>query len=169
MTNIYFYKRVETEEAKNFYKLRITALRTDPDAFVATLEEEQQLTTEDIEHYLKKNYVLGAYTKSNELIGVLVFMEQDRKKFSHIGILGGMYVHNDHRRYGIARQLIEKMITYLRERHKNLYGLQLKVVTNNIPAIRLYESFGFSIWATEKNALKHNKIFFDQHHMMFYF
>ena len=143
MTNSYSYKRVHPDEAKEFFDLRMVALKTDPDAFVATMEEEQKLTKEDIQYYLKKNYVLGAYASTNELIGVLVFMEQERQKFSHIGILGGMYVHKNSRRYGIARELIQRMIVYLREHHKNLYGLQLKVVTTNIPAIRLYESFGF--------------------------
>ena len=169
MTNSYSYKRVQPNEAKEFFDLRMVALKTDPDAFVATLEEEQKLSLEDVQHYLNKNYVLGAYARTNELVGVLVFMEQERQKFSHIGILGGMYVHKNFRRYGIARELIQRMIVYLREHHKKLYGLQLKVITSNFPAIRLYEDFGFSIWATEKNALQSEDIFFDQHHMMFYF
>lgn len=161
----YLLRKVRPTEARQFFQLRLHALKTDPDSFVATTEEEKQLSPEDVKKYLTRNYVLGAFTSKNELIGTLVYMEQERQKFKHIGILGGMYVHPNYRRCGMGKQLVATMLGNLKK-IDHLYSLQLKVVTDNLPAIRLYESFGFSVWATEKNALLHHGNFFDQHHMM---
>ena len=160
----YTLRKVRTNEAQKFFAMRILALQKDPEAFVATLEEEQAMTTSEVEKYLIKNYVLGAFTQEDELIGTLVYMEQERQKFQHIGILGGMFVHPTHRGRGLARKLLGEMLQKLRKLD-HLYSLQLKVITENVPAIRLYESAGFAVWATEKNALLHEGKFVDQHHM----
>lgn len=162
MAETYVFRKVTACESRELAALRLHALHTDADCFVATLEEEQQL---DVENYLQKNYVLGVFNEKNTLIGTLVYMEQERQKFKHIGILGGMYVHPQYRNLGLGKKLIEEMLKILRK-FDHLYGLQLKVVTNNQTAIGLYKTLGFSIWATEKNALFHNGNFFDQHHMM---
>lgn len=162
--HLYTLRKVQKQEAQKFFAMRMLALQTDADAFVATLDEEKAMTTADVENYLSKNYVLGVFTENDELIGTLVYMEQERQKFKHIGILGGMYVHPDHRGSGLARKLLVEMLQILKK-FDHLYALQLKVVTTNQPAIRLYESSGFKIWATEKNALFHHNGFFDQHHM----
>lgn len=50
-------------------------------------------------------------------------------------------VHPDYRRQGIARELVNRLVTALAER-KN-YSLALEVRQSNAPAIALYESLGF--------------------------
>ncbi len=50
-------------------------------------------------------------------------------------------VHPDYRRRGIARELVNRLVTALAER-KN-YSLALEVRQSNAPAIALYESLGF--------------------------
>ncbi len=164
MRDSYLVRKVTVGDHEQFFSLKLHALRTDPDSFVATMEEEERMTPEDVQQYLSRHYVLGAFTKNGELVGTLVFMEQERRKFKHIGILGGMYVHPSHRGRGLAKKLLAVMLENLKK-NGHLYALQLKVVTTNDPAIRLYESFGFSVWATEKNGLFHDGVFFDQHHM----
>jgi len=168
MNEPYILRKIRTSEARQFLDLRLMALHTDPDAFVATLEEEQQLSLKDVERYLEKHYVLGAFTKNGELAGTLVYMEQERQKFKHIGILGGMYVLPQYRGGGIGKKLLTVMLQNLKK-IGHLYALQLKVVTTNVPAVHLYKSLGFSIWATEKNGLSHGGNFYDQHHMMLQF
>ncbi len=168
MNQKFSLRKIGPKEAPQFFQLRLLALKTDPNAFVAILEEEEQLSPADVENYLRKNYVIGAFTQNNQLLGTLVYMEQERQKFKHIGILGGMYVHPEFRGCGIGKKLLASMLQNL-QKIGHLYSLQLKVVTDNLPAIRLYESAGFSIWATEKNALLHGGNFFDQHHMALQF
>lgn len=168
MSQAYTIRKIRLCEADKFMAVRRHALETDPDAFLATLYEEHQLTEDDLKNYLVKHYVLGAFTPDQKLVGTLAYMEQGWQKFKHIGILGGMYVDPSHRGRGIGRKLLTVMKKNL-ENLGHLSSLQLKVVTDNIPAIRLYESEGFSVWATEKNALCDKGRFFDQHHMAFHF
>ena len=129
----------------------------------STLEEEKNLPLGKFCDMLQKNYVLGAFA-GKRLIGMLIYMEQEKQKFRHIGILGGMYVDPAYRNLGIGRKLVKIMLRHLK-RLEHLRALQLKVVTTNLPAIHLYESFGFRSWAQEPNALQHKGRFFDQHHM----
>lgn len=168
MSQPYIIRKIRLSDADKFSKLRIRALRTDPNVFVMTLQEEQLLSSDEIVKYIVKNYVLGLFTRDDDLIGALVYMEQERQKFKHIGILGGMYVDPLYRGFGLGKKLLSTMLHNLKK-VSHLTALQLKVVTTNIPAIRLYESFGFSVWATEKKALLHDGNFFDQHHMMLSF
>ena len=186
MNQNYFFRKIGAADAREFFAMRMKALQTDPNSFVATMEEETAMTPADVEKYLTKNYVLGVFAQpeaklrgravrggwkaqdAGVLVGTLVFMEQERQKFKHIGILGGMYVHPEHRGKGLSRKLLQIMLKNL-QKYDHLYGLQLKVVTSNMPAISLYESAGFSTWATEKNALLHQGKFFDQHHMALQF
>ncbi len=168
MSQPYYIRKIRLSDAGKFSQMRIKALQTDPNVFAMTMEEERLLSSDDIVRYLMKNYVLGLFTHENDLIGALVYMEQERQKFKHIGILGGMYVDPLYRGFGLGKKLLSTMLHNLKK-VSHLYALQLKVVTTNIPAIRLYKSFGFSVWATEERALFHNGNFFDQHHMMLQF
>ena len=115
MKQDYTLRKIRADEAQQFFDLRVLGLRTDPQVFVATLDEELRLSLRDVENYLVKNYVLGAFDECGDLIGTLVYMEQERQKFKHIGILGGMYVHPQHRGFGLARKLLELMLVNLQK------------------------------------------------------
>ncbi len=154
--------RLEKQHAAAYKSLRIKALKTDPEAFLLTKEEETKLQLDDICHMIEKDYILGAFENS-KLVGAIRLIEQDPLKFKHIGIVGGLYVDFAHRQKGIAKMLVKGVIeyaTYIKKYH----ALQLKVVTKNLAAIRLYQSFQFQCWATEKNALQFNGECTDQHH-----
>jgi RimJ/RimL family protein N-acetyltransferase len=157
-------RRIQSQDTGQYQKLRLKALTTDPDAFLATMEEEKARNLESIEQQINSDHILGAFLE-DKLIGALSLIEQKPSKFNHIGILGGMYVDLEFRNLGIGRKLLEIMLDYVRSIPK-FYSLQLKVVTTNYPALRLYESFGFTCWATEKNALFHKGKYADQHHYM---
>jgi RimJ/RimL family protein N-acetyltransferase len=165
MIHAYTFRKVLPGEAAQFLRLRLEALRTDPDAFLTTLEEESRLSLREVEACLRKNYVLGVFSGRGALVGTLVYSEQPHQKFSHIGILGGMYIQPEHRGKGLGKKILAIMLDHL-EKFGHIYALQLKVVTGNLPAISLYRNFGFSVWATETNALFHEGKFFDQHHMV---
>ena len=50
---------------------------------------------------------------------------------------------------GFARQLLQNLIDYARKNH--IGSLTLEVRVSNLPAIRLYESFGFRVEGRRKN------------------
>ena len=158
----YRIERILIKDAQQYKNLRERALETDPEAFLLTPIEEKRLETEDIIKMLEKDYILGVY-EQNKLIGAIRLIEQEPIKFKHIGIVGGMYIIPSHRKQGYGCKLLEKLLVYTRSTQK-FYALQLKVVTTNFAAIKLYESFSFRRWATEKNALKVDGTYADQYH-----
>lgn len=58
-------------------------------------------------------------------------------------------VHPSHRRRGVARLLMEKVIIYLK--HERVHRLFLEVSVENEPALSFYRSFHFEITGTRKN------------------
>lgn len=158
-------RQLVPEDAAQYKDLRVKALQTDADAFLMTMPEENDFDLDHVKKKIETDYALGAFDQE-KLVGSLLLIRQVPLKFRHIGILGGMYVDPAYRNKGIGRQLIEAMLKYIKTL-PDVYSLQLKVVTDNIPALNLYESFGFKTWAAEKNALKDGERFLDQFHMMY--
>ena len=83
----------------------------------------------------------------NEVIGHLglhTFPNAPRRR--HIGQIG-MAVRDDWQGTGVGAALMQAAID-LADQWLNLTRLELEVYTDNAPAIRLYEKFGFSIEGT---------------------
>jgi ribosomal protein S18 acetylase RimI-like enzyme len=78
--------------------------------------------------------------------------EQSPKR-RHIALIVGMYVHQDHRRAGIAPLLLDAAQKGLAELG-GLEQLQLSVTAGNEPALALYEQAGFEVYGREPAALK---------------
>ncbi|MBE7010287.1 MAG: ribosomal-protein-alanine N-acetyltransferase [Ruminococcaceae bacterium] len=62
-------------------------------------------------------------------------------KIADEGHITNVAVHPDHRRRGLAQQLIQSFLNWGKEEHLSL--LTLEVREHNLAAIRLYEGFGF--------------------------
>ncbi len=61
-----------------------------------------------------------------------------------IGYVKRVVVHPDYRRHGLARSLMEHIITYART-ELGLNALDLHVWEGNAPAVKLYETLGFEL------------------------
>jgi putative acetyltransferase len=83
----------------------------------------------------------------NEVIGQLslnTFPTRPRRR--HVGQIG-MAVRDDWQGKGVGTALM-KAVVDLSDNWLNLIRLELEVYTDNVPAIRLYEKFGFAIEGT---------------------
>ena len=83
----------------------------------------------------------------NEVVGQLAlntFSTRPRRR--HVGQIG-MAVRDDWQGKGVGTALIEAAID-LSDNWLNLTRLELEVYTDNVPAIRLYERFGFAVEGT---------------------
>lgn len=70
---------------------------------------------------------------------------------ARVGYIKRVIVHPQYRKLGLARQLMQYIITYAQvEQH--LDALDLHVWESNVPAIRLYEALGFK--------LQHHELYF---------
>jgi ribosomal protein S18 acetylase RimI-like enzyme len=70
-----------------------------------------------------------------------------------------MYVDPIYSRRGIAKTLIQTAINKANE--DKIERIRLSVNKNNIPAIRLYETFGFKIYGVEPRGLKIKNNYYD--------
>jgi RimJ/RimL family protein N-acetyltransferase len=132
-------------------------LADSPHAFSSTLETEQDQPLDRVAARLADDFVLGAF-RGPELLGVAGFYVQPKPKHRHKGILWGMYVRRQARGTGIGRMLVAAIVEHAR-RHVEL--LQLFVVSDNLPARRLYASLGFVEYGIERHATKYRGEYHD--------
>ena len=145
-------------DAESFRELRLEGLRLNPEAFGSTYDFEKDQPLERYTGWLTNSAVFGAYQNS-ELIGTASFTQLSGLKDCHKGLLRAMYVRPTVRRSGAGRQLVQAIIDHARQKVEQI---QLAVVSDNLPALRLYQSLGFRQYGLEKNALKHNGLYSDE-------
>jgi ribosomal protein S18 acetylase RimI-like enzyme len=136
---------LEPDRWWDFRCLRLDALRMDPDAFGARLEDEEvrpasywKARLRDAQ--LRQNAWLSFAEQNGKLVGMVgaFVIEQ-----SEDVMLIAMWVRPDVRGRGVARRLVQSQIDSVRSSRPDLSGMQLRVHTTQPVAIRLYESIGF--------------------------
>ena len=142
-------------DAESFRELRLEGLRLNPEAFGSTYDFEKDQPLTRYTGWLTNSTVFGAYQNSH-LIGTASFTQLSGLKDSHKGLLRAMYVRPAHRRSGAGRQLVQAVIETARQKVEQI---QLAVVSDNQPALRLYQTLGFRQYGLEPRALKHNGIY----------
>ncbi|WP_181349278.1 GNAT family N-acetyltransferase [Thalassobacillus sp. CUG 92003] len=158
------------QDAEAYIELRLEGLLYNPDAFITTYEETKQkpnLIDETAKRLQSdQSFTFGAF-EDGQLIGMITLVKQAHPKFQHKGSIVGMYVNAEHRRKGIGQAMFQNVMEQANE--LEIIKLQLSVVTENAPALRLYQSVGFQIYGTEHQAIKLGKQFLDEHHMVLFF
>jgi ribosomal protein S18 acetylase RimI-like enzyme len=150
-------RRLSRADAETFRAIRLEGLEQYPAAFSASFNEESNQPLSFFEDRLDKNFVLGA-ERQNRLVGVAGFYVQHSEKTRHRGILWGMYVREEARGNGIARQLVEGIMAHARQ---HVEEVALSVWAGNVAAIACYNSAGFSVTAQDARALKIGGAYFD--------
>lgn len=162
-------KNITPDEAEDYWSLRLEALRNNPEAFGATYEESVGISIETVQSRIGssiENYILGAYTESNSIVGMIGFKREQSIKTKHKGFLWGMYISPAYRNQGVGRSLLEEVL----RRSRILEGLEqinLCVVTSNKDARNLYIHSGFEVYGLEKDALIYKGKRFDEEHMVY--
>jgi RimJ/RimL family protein N-acetyltransferase len=151
-------RRVMPDEAKLYRRIRLEALRNNPEAFGSTFEREDAHTDDWFAERLATSDVLGGWYGA-DLVGVVGLRAQEGTKEAHKGLLWGMYVQPAFRSTGVAGRLVEALLELAKGR---VELVQLAVWDGNIAARRLYERFGFVTYGTEINALKQDGIYYDE-------
>jgi ribosomal protein S18 acetylase RimI-like enzyme len=150
-------RRLAPDDAALYRDIRLDGLAESPDAFSSTLEAEEDRPLDAFAERLADSYVVGAFSGSH-LAGVAGFYVQAGPKHAHKGMLWGMYVRPEYRGLGVGQMLVEAIIDHARER---VELLQLFVVSDNLPARRLYEGLGFVEYGVEWHATKHRGHYHD--------
>ncbi len=77
----------------------------------------------------------------DEVVGFCDILPNPAKGFTHVGRLG-MGVRFEWRRQGIGRRMLDACLSLARK--AGIEKVELEVFSDNVGAIRLYDSFGFS-------------------------
>ena len=89
---------------------------------------------------------------NNQIIGLLFFVANSKKKNSHTGEFG-VSVHPEFQGINVGRILVEALLAWARENSK-IEKIYLNVFDTNRPAIKLYEDLGFMVEARHVKAVK---------------
>ncbi|MGF1480165.1 MAG: GNAT family N-acetyltransferase [Cyanophyceae cyanobacterium] len=153
--------------------LRLQALKESPTAFGSSYEQEACLPLTDFATRLRPHDdpasgIFGAFSNSNQPIGMLGFSRESRPKRAHVGSLWSMYVLPEFRRRGVGAALLDQALSHAR----HLGGLRqivLTVTANNLAACSLYRSRGFERFGLELDALFIDGTYFDEEHLALHF
>lgn len=151
-------RRLETADAAVYRAIRLEGLERHPEAFGAAFEEEALHPLAWFEARLASSAVFGAWD-GGALLGIAGLGVQGSAKQAHKGFLWGMYVRKGARGRGIGTALVEAVLDHARGRVEHV---DLRVVTVNETARRLYERHGFTAYGTERHALKIGDRYFDE-------
>ena len=155
-------RQLTASDVELLREIRLEGLRLNPEAFGSSFEDEQFAPLDKYLGWLANSQVFGAFDGSH-IVGIAAFGTFTGRKDSHKGWLRAMYVRPTFRRgSGASRLLVQAVIDAARPR---VELIQLSVVSDNLPALRLYQSFGFVQYGLEKHALKQNGRYFDEIHM----
>lgn len=124
---------------ETFKSVRLRALSDTPDAFGSTLEKELGYTKDDWRKRLERTdcSTFIAVSKENKPIGLITAGPYDE-----VGGLFAMWVDPSVRNKGVGGGLVDAVILWAKE---NDFGqLLLDVADDNLSAIQLYKSKGFS-------------------------
>ncbi len=156
------------EDAAEWSRLRLEALKGDPEAFSSSVEQHQTLTLDDIRRRLgagaRDSFVVGAFV-ADTLVGMAGFVREVGPKSQHKGRIWGVYVAPGQRKQGVARTMF-KMIF---ERARAIEGLErilISVATTQTAAKQFYRKLGFEVFGVEPQALKIGGRYIDEEYMV---
>ncbi|MGI4861335.1 MAG: GNAT family N-acetyltransferase [Janthinobacterium lividum] len=151
-------RRLNRADATDFRTLRLEALRLHPESFGASWDTENDQPMAWFEERLEKNAVFGGFLSCGRLAACAGLHVPDAQKLCHKGLLWGMYACPDARGTGISTALLQAVIAHARA---SLEEIQLRVVSSNETAIRLYLRMGFVQYGLERRALKLDEVYYD--------
>jgi len=163
---------LEPADLDAFVILQKSALESAPELFGSDYEWFNTLSLLSIEQRFARyqdypsNYILGAFTDSNALVGMVGFScEHYSTKLRHKGRVWSMYVIPDYRGQGIASELMLSAIDTARG-ILDCEQIQLAVSTRNVSSYSLYLRLGFTVYGTEFQALKFGDEYVDEYLMV---
>jgi RimJ/RimL family protein N-acetyltransferase len=159
--------RVLTEQdAAQLFRLRRRALLDAPYAFVSAPADDLVSSEQAARKQLRRGgdaAVYGAFTDG--LAGMLGWYRSRHLKEAHKVFLWGMFVVPEARRRGLGRALLDAVIAHASALPGSA-ALYLGVSSGAPAARTLYEQAGFSVWGTDRDAIRVDGRSYDEHHMV---
>lgn len=145
------------EDAENWLRLRLEALRGEPLSFSKSPDEQKPIAMES-----PNGFTLGAF-ESGDLVGTVSFMREPNAKERHKGHVLGLYVRPSARGKRTGEALISALIAKAKDH--GVEQLVLGVMETSEAALRLYRRCGFSVYGKEPQAVRAGEDYIGVIHM----
>lgn len=152
---------LQPSDAQAYRDLRLEALRSSPEAFGSSYEEEALLALETIEARIPSsgpNAIFGAFA-DQALVGMAGFVVYDRLKARHKGVMWGVFVKPEWRKRHVGKALVQRVIDHAA---RHVIMLEAAVGLTNEGARRTYHGLGFRPYGIERKAIRIGDIFYDE-------
>ncbi|MCM3090540.1 MULTISPECIES: GNAT family N-acetyltransferase [unclassified Cytobacillus] len=150
------------DDAEMYKELRLEGLKKNPEAFGSSYEEEASRPPELYGERFKaeNSFHFGAF-ENGKLIGVVSLVRDTGLKMKHRSNIYAMYVTESARENGVGKSLISKAVEKARS-WDGVEQIHLAVMSENMPAKKLYASLGFEVYGTERHAMKMDGRYYDE-------
>src|SRR3982074_3754477 len=101
-------RRLEANDVTSYRELRLEGLKSHPEAFGASMDDESAKPGTGWAERLETSTVFGGWIDNSPLLGVAGFHVNGSAKLRHKGVLWGMYVRPRARGSGLAAALVER-------------------------------------------------------------
>ncbi|CAN7682946.1 GNAT family N-acetyltransferase [Rhizobium rhizogenes] len=145
-------RHIGTDEFDIFRQIRLEALRAEPSSFASSAEDWEVLSDEEWRRRLS-DPVFVAF-QDDEPVGVMGLLRQRSNKMAHRATLIMVYVRKDLRGMGLAKDLLDTVITYALS--EGIVQIELVVSAENPKAINFYHREGFSEIGRIPGGVRHN-------------
>lgn len=154
-------RRLSASDAEGYRDLRLGSLRTHPEAFGASWQEEAARSLTWFVDRLEGNVIFGGSSTdaTSNLKGIAGFFVLNGAKERHKGVLWGMFDLPEARGTGLGPALVARVLEHASQ---TVEEVRLTVVSTNAAAIRLYERAGFERYGLERRALKVGSDYHDE-------
>ena len=150
--------KLSEKEWEKYKEIRLEALKTDPIAFGSSYEEEINRP----ESHWRNRTVGAVYAFSGDkVVGLMSYKDEDRLKTKHKSGIYSVYVKPEYRDKKVGKKLLEETLRLIKK-NKEIIKVNITVNPLQIPAVRLYESFGFKAAGTLKKELLVNGTYYDE-------
>ncbi len=150
------YRVLNKDEFDKYRDIWLECLKTFPDNFGPSYEEESENTTLKFSHVFNdsgtNDFVFGAFSK-DELVGICGFITERMKKTKHRGHITQMFVRNKFSGQGIGGKLLEESVKKAFS-NSMIEQITLTVVSTNDRAIATYKKHGFKQYGVLENCIK---------------
>lgn len=156
-------RRLDAADLVAYRAIRQEALEKHPEAFLSTAEDFARMSDAEVEKAFDTLAIFGAVLPDGTLGGINALLRKNGDREQHKGLMIQVYVRSEQRGTGMARALVEHLVEHARD---EVLQIHLGVWSENVPAIKLYESLGFEIYATEPRYMYVNGRYVDEHLMV---